>query len=132
MKTLHLALAAACLLATLSSGAAPAAPAETANTTEVKLGDITWEIRYASKKENGTLVDAKGRMTKAPEGSKPMHFAATQCLHENDTLALSGWFVICEGSSEICNTAPQTHAVLKNDGRFSVFGGPAKTRIVQK
>jgi hypothetical protein len=124
----HLALVAASLLATLSSGAAPAA-IET--TTEVKLRAVTWEIRYASKKEDGTLIDAKGRMTTGPDRSRGTLFAAGQCKIEGDILMLRS-FVISQGGTETSSTAPQTCAILKNDGRFHVVGGPARTRMGQQ
>lgn len=114
----------------LSSIAAP--PAQEENTTQAKLGVVTWEIRYDSKKDDGVLVRAKGRIIEGPADKKGMLFVSGECTIQNDSLTLGKGFTVTKGNNVTASTEPQTRAILKSNGNFQLQGGRAKTRIVQE
>ena len=130
MKTpLHCFAVAVVCFAAFSGDAAP--PDESENVTQVKLGDVAWEIHYAFKKEDGTLVQAKGRKTSAVDGLLSLGaFTAGKCKLEADRLVLSEGFVLTGRNSEITNAEPNTRVILSST-RLDIVDGRAKTRIVQ-
>jgi hypothetical protein len=114
----------------VSSFAAP--PAQEENSTLAIIGETTWEIRYDSKKEDGVLVRAKGRVISGPVGEGATAFSAGECAIQNDRLTLGQLFVISKGINETASIEPQTRVVLKSNGSIMILGGRAKTRIVQQ
>jgi hypothetical protein len=114
-----------------SISAAPEPPQK--GTAEVKFGGTTWVIEYDSRKDDGTLVSAKGRNYGDPQDVPQITiFYAGECKVEKDRLELGKFFEVAKGASRSNSIDPETRAIIKANGSYAFVGGRVRTQIVEQ